>query len=170
MKFSPLSLSLLTLSLVTTACGTGAKSKLDGHYEEASASSMSAYRGQQIVPAEYAKADGVIVSSELLVGYGREDLVKAILDAGAKKVWVTVSRGSGESLQSSTFSRLRQVLGRDISKVSVVEQKDAGRSQCGHATGRPLEPSPRITNCACSISIIIHAVRQTMPPAGLLLG
>lgn len=127
MKLKPMSLSLLALSLVTTACGTGAKSKLDGHYEEATASSMSAYRGQQIVPAEYAKADGVIISSELMASYGREDLVKAIMDAGAKKVWVTVSRGSGESLQSPTFSRLRQVLGKDINKVSVVEQKDSGQ-------------------------------------------
>jgi agmatine/peptidylarginine deiminase len=49
------------------------------------------------------------------------------MDAGAKKVWVTVSRGSGESLQSPTFSRLRQVLGRDINKISVVEQKDSGQ-------------------------------------------
>ncbi len=127
MKLKPMRLSLLTLTLVTTACGSGAKSKLDGHYEEATASSMSAYRGQQVVPAEYAKADGVIVSSELMASYGREDLVKAILDAGAKKVWVTVNRGSGESVQSPTFSRLRQILGTSISKVSVVEQKDAGQ-------------------------------------------
>ncbi|HYX35222.1 MAG TPA: agmatine deiminase family protein [Oligoflexus sp.] len=127
MNFKPISLSLLTLTLVASACGTGAKSKLDGHYEEATASNMAVYRGQQVVPAEYAKADSVIVSSELLSGYGREDLVKAILDAGAKKVWVTVNRGSGQTLQSSTFSRLRQALGTSISKVSVVEQKDSGQ-------------------------------------------
>jgi agmatine/peptidylarginine deiminase len=127
MNFKPVSLSLLTLTLVATACGTGAKSKLDGHYEDASASSMSAYRDQQVVPAEYAKADGVIVSSELMSGYGREDLVKAIVDAGAKKVWITVNRGSGETVQSPTFSRLRQVLGKDVSKLSIVEQKDSGQ-------------------------------------------
>jgi len=92
MNFKPVSLSLLTLTLVTTACGSGAKSKLDGHYEDASATSMSAYRDQQVVPAEYAKADGVIVSSELMSSYGREDLVKAIVDAGAKKSWVTGKR------------------------------------------------------------------------------
>jgi agmatine/peptidylarginine deiminase len=126
MKLKPFRISLLTLTLVTTACGSGAKSQLDGHYEEATANSMAAYRGQQIVPAEYAKSDAVIVSSELVSSYGREDLVKAILDAGAKKVWVTVSRGSGQTPQSSTFSRLRQILGTNINKVQVVEQKDSG--------------------------------------------
>jgi agmatine/peptidylarginine deiminase len=127
MKLKPLRLSLLTLSLAVTACGPEAKSKLDGHYEEATASEMSAYRGKQTVPAEYAKSDAVIVSSELMSSYGREDLVKAIMDAGVKKVWITTSRGSGLSLQSSAFSRLRQTLGTQISKVSVVEQKDAGQ-------------------------------------------
>jgi agmatine/peptidylarginine deiminase len=127
MKFVPMRLSLLTLTLLATACGSGAKSKLDGHYEEATASSMAVYRDQQMVPAEYAKSDGVIISAELMMSYGREDLVKAILDAGAKKVWVTVSRGSGLTVQSSAFSRLRQLLGKDMSKVSVVEQKDGGQ-------------------------------------------
>ncbi|WP_141734738.1 agmatine deiminase family protein [Oligoflexus tunisiensis] len=127
MKFKPLRLSLLTLGLVTTACGTGAKSTLDGHYEDATASGMSAFRGKQVVPAEYAKSDAVIVSSELMTSYGREDLVKAIMDAGVKKVWVTTSRGSGLTLQSSTFGRLRQALGTHINKVSVVEQKDYGQ-------------------------------------------
>jgi agmatine/peptidylarginine deiminase len=127
MNFKPVSLSLLTLTLVTTACGSGAKSKLDGHYEDASASSMAVYRDQQVVPAEYAKSDGVIVSAELMSSYGREDLVKAIVDAGAEKVWITVSRGSGQTLQSPTFSRLRQVLGKDVNRLTIVEQKDAGQ-------------------------------------------
>ncbi len=118
--------SLLGLSFIALGCGNPTQSGLQGHYEDANPSGMSVYRGQQVVPPEYARTESVIVSSTLFTSYGREDLLKAILDAGAKRVWVTVSRGSGESINSSTFSDLRLLLGSNINKVSLLEQKDAG--------------------------------------------
>ncbi len=116
--------SLLALSLA--ACGGSSQSKLDGHYEEANASAMESYRGEQTVPAEYAPTLGVIVSQPLLQSFGREDLVKAIVDAGASTVWIVVPRNSGESLQSSSFSSLRQTLGSSVNKVQLLSQKDSG--------------------------------------------
>lgn len=116
--------SLFALSLV--ACGGPEASQLDGHYEDSSAAAAAVFRGQQTVPPEYAPTLGVIVSQPLLTNFGREDIVKAVLDAGAAKVWVVVPRGSRESLQSSSFSRLRSLLGQDVNKVDVLTQKDSG--------------------------------------------
>ena len=115
---------LLAISLA--ACGGQSNSKLDGHYEESNASSMETFRGEQTVPAEYAPTLGVIVSQPLLQSFGREDIVKAIVDAGAKNVWIVVPRNSGESLQSSSFARLRQALGTNVNKVQLLSQKDGG--------------------------------------------
>jgi len=127
MKLNLLLSSQFALVLMITACGQQTRSQLDGHYEDENAASMTAYRGQQAVPPEYAASDAVIVSLELMNIYEREDLVKAVMDTGVNKVWITVNRDSGQNLQSSAFSRLRQVLGTKISKVAVVEQKDSGQ-------------------------------------------
>ncbi len=126
MNFKDLRIPLVSLLIMTAACGRSTVSTTQGHYEDANASSMGQYRGQQVIPAEYARSEAVIISSSLLSSYGREDLVKAMLETGIGKVWVTVGKGSAESLQSSTFSRLRQTLGADINRVRVIAQKDTG--------------------------------------------
>lgn len=117
---------VMLTAFVMSACGSQTNSKLDGHYEDSDATTMNAFRGQQTVQPEYAPVRDVIVSSALLSDFGREDLVKGILDAGAKNVYVAVSRDSGESKQSSTFSRLQNMLGANFSRVQVLEQEDYG--------------------------------------------
>lgn len=116
---------LLILGLAS-ACGQGTASKLDGHFEESTAQKANSYVGDQLIPPEYAAVDSVIVSQPLLTNYGREDLVKAILDAGAHQVLMAVPRGSSTSTSSYTYNNLRSVLGSDISRVKLVPQTDSG--------------------------------------------
>ncbi len=117
----------IVLFLLALACGRSpSDAQLDGHYEDATAASSQVYRGQQVVQPEYADNDAVIVSSALIDSFGREDIVKAIVDAGAKRVYMTSSRGAGLTLQSASLSKLRQMLGSQINKVSLVEQADSG--------------------------------------------
>ena len=72
----------LVLVLALSACGAQNLSTVKGHYEEATAASIEAYKGQQRVPAVYANTKTMIISQPLLTSYGREDLVRAILNAG----------------------------------------------------------------------------------------
>jgi agmatine/peptidylarginine deiminase len=109
------------------ACGqSSVPSAVDGHYENSSPAETEPFKGQQRVPAEYAPSQGVVVSYTLVSSYGREDLIKAMIDAGSSKIWMLIPRGSSLTLQSSSFSRLRSLLGPDIEKVQLVPQKDSG--------------------------------------------
>ncbi len=116
-----------SLALGLYACGGSVdRSQLEGHYEQSTAAEAEAFRGQQRIPAEYAQSQGVILSQTLLTNYGREDLVKAVLDSGVPQVWIVVPKGSNASLQSGTFSRLRTLLGSQVAKVKLIPQKDGG--------------------------------------------
>lgn len=109
-----------------SACGASTPSQLKGHYENASPAASQAFQGKQSVPAEYSPSDGLIVSQSLVSSYGREDIVRAAVNAGVKKVWVVVPKGSQETLSSSRFTDLRAALGKDIDRVELIPQKSSG--------------------------------------------
>lgn len=124
--FSKLLYASFTLTLLG-ACGSPvSSSQLKGHYENASPAATQAYEGKQRVPPEYSPSDGLIVSQSLVTSYGRQDIVKAAVDAGVKKIWVVVPKGSELTTADARFAGLRAVLGDDIEKVELIPQKQSG--------------------------------------------
>ncbi|MBC7660967.1 MAG: agmatine deiminase family protein [Chitinophagaceae bacterium] len=116
---------LLAFSLAS--CGkTNHASDVKGHFENSTSAAAKAYVNQQTIAPEWAPSQAVIVSSALMDSYGREDLVKAIVDAGVESVWVAVPRGSSTSTNTSTFSSLRQILGSDMSHVKAIPEAASG--------------------------------------------
>lgn len=123
-------LGVSSLLLLSLSCGKYQQqdsSSLDGHYEKFTKEKAQSFIGKQTVVPEYDPVESVVISMPLIEGYGKEDLVKAILDAGAKKVFVTVeSYRSGMTTNSKSFSTLKNLLGRDIEKVELVPQAKGG--------------------------------------------
>ena len=119
--------SLLTFAV---SCGQAKKlqnSSVDGHYEKSSKSEADVYSGKQVVVPEYDPVESVVIGLPLIDGFAREDLVKAIVDAGAKKVFVTIeSYRSGMTTNSKTFADLKRMLGQDIDKIELVPQSKGG--------------------------------------------
>jgi hypothetical protein len=119
-------LGCVVIACFIVACSQSEDSRLRGHFEDAEEQEMDAFRGKQKVQPEYAKTDAVIVSSQLISIYQREDLIKALDDAGVKQIYVITARGSGENTNSPSMQRLREVMGAGFQKIQILEQKDEG--------------------------------------------
>lgn len=122
---------LLSLGIISTillsSCGKKSnESTLDGHYEEASASTMQFFDSTQTVPPEYENSQGVIISLPAIEDYGKEEMAAEFFDAGIERLWITVPSNFSGSLSSPTFNKLRNALGSNLSKVSLVKQADSG--------------------------------------------
>ncbi len=113
-------------TLAVSACGQQGSSHLDGHFENSSSQEANKFSGSQIIPPEYAPVDSVIVSEALITNYGREDLIQAILDAGAQSVLMAVPRNSSTSTSTLTYSNLRQMIGKRIAQVKLLPQTASG--------------------------------------------
>lgn len=120
-------LLLTTISLALFACGkTAVSSDVSGRYEETTAGNMASFEGGQVVPAEYERSQGVIISLPAIQEFGKESMAADFFDAGIKHLWISVPSSFNGTLSSPVFSRLRAELGTDIAKVSLVKQKVSG--------------------------------------------
>ena len=125
----PKKAKLIALGLLLSlnfACGNGKQSKVQGHYEETTEEAMEVFRGNQFAVPEYAPTESVILGMPALDLFQREDLVAAILAAGAEKVFLTTRAGSSTSINRANLQRLRNLLGSDINRVEIVNQAAAG--------------------------------------------
>lgn len=123
--------TITTLGLTLTflsACGRGsnANSKLDGHYENATASSVSKFQGQQFVIPEYSDSRGVILSLPYVTGFNKASAIAEILKTSIKTLWIVVPQDFRGGAESSVFAELRRLAGSSFSKVVVVPQRQPG--------------------------------------------
>lgn len=126
MKMKLLPVGLLGLGLIQSCGKPSDQSSLKGHFEDASAAQMSAFSGTQVVPPEYEKSQGVIISLPAIQDYGKEKMVADFFEAGVEKVWISVPSSFRGTIDSPEFSRLRRELGANTSKVSLVKQRVSG--------------------------------------------
>ncbi len=115
------------LSIALASCGNPNSNSQNGHFEDSSAEGLAAYAGLQTALPEYAPNDQVLVSLPLITFYGKEDMIKAMLDAGTKRVLIAIPMGSPLTLNSPTFSKLRNLLGTDMARVSLVTKEKNGQ-------------------------------------------
>ena len=114
------------VALALQSCNNGTGSQIDGHYEESSAAEMEYFRGGQVAVPEYAPSTSVIMGMPAIDVFDKEDLVDAILAAGADTVYITTGSRSRVSTQDASFRNLRQKLGSRIDRVKVVRQAAQG--------------------------------------------
>ncbi len=121
--------SLLSTCALLSACGARPEmpaSKLDGHFESSNAKESNLFKGGQIIAAEYAPVQGVVISLPLLKEYGRAQMAADILHSSVDSLWITVPQSFSEELDGPSFSELRSLAGQDFSKVKLVRQSVAG--------------------------------------------
>lgn len=113
---------------ILSACGQQANrtSKLDGHYENATASSTSSFRGAQTVLPEYADSRGVIISLPYLTNFNKAAALAEIVKTDVEKLWIVVPKGFQGGLGGGDFVELRRLAGPAFSKVELVEQQVPG--------------------------------------------
>lgn len=120
----------LGLSLLAVGCGQSSgpnHSKLDGHYEDSSASQFADSKGAQRATAEFEPSRGVIISLPLLSSFNKNQMAAAIAAADIDTLWIVVpSNFTGSVSSSSSFAGLRSALGSNIKKVQLVRQQTAG--------------------------------------------
>lgn len=122
-----LAMSVLCL-LAVSGCGAqdSHDANLEGHYEGTTSANMRNFAGGQTVVPEYNPVGGVVIALPLLTSYGKEQMVRDIVDANVDTIWVTASQNFSGSLQSSVFNPLRRVLGEKFSRVKLVKQNVPG--------------------------------------------
>lgn len=133
----------LFATLFVTSCGVPhgtSTSATKGHYEDADSASEAHYIGQQTMIPEHYQSDAVVVGLPLITEHGREDLIAAAIEAGAKKIMVMVPRNFRQTTDGQVFSRLRSQLGQNISKIVLVPNKSAGT-----VWGRDWAPQSAVT-------------------------
>jgi agmatine/peptidylarginine deiminase len=83
----------------------------EGYFENSSASDLETFadQGLAIIP-EYASCSAVLVSHDLFTTFHREDLARAVIDAGAKLL-VAVADDFDGGLSDDSFKRLRSLMG-----------------------------------------------------------
>jgi agmatine/peptidylarginine deiminase len=125
MKLVP---AVLTSLAVLSACGQKASqgSKLDGHYENATATSVASFRGTQEVVPEYADSRGVIISLPYLTNFNKAEALAEVLRTDIEKLWIVVPSDYSDSVSGSDFTQLRRLAGSAFSKVQLVPQRLAG--------------------------------------------
>lgn len=113
---------------LSAACGPGSSvtSGVHGHYEDATAKDQAQYQGQQTMIHEHAPTQSVLVGLPLLTDYKREDLLQAILEAGAEDIYIMVPENLRGDINHPRYEPLREKLGTDISKVSLVPNRTTG--------------------------------------------
>jgi agmatine/peptidylarginine deiminase len=124
-----IALSLALISVLLPSCGvSNNNSKLDGHYEESTASKFAQATGAQRATAEWEDSQGVVISYPLIESMKKYDMAAAIAATSIDKLWITVPPALANSnvRTSSAFSELRQALGSNISKVELVTQPGTG--------------------------------------------
>ncbi|RZA23507.1 MAG: hypothetical protein EOP10_12545 [Proteobacteria bacterium] len=115
--------------MTLTSCSQPAQdgSKLDGHYENATANKLNSLAGTFRAVAEYEPSQGVIISLPLIETYNKTDFAAAIVNSDVDTLWITVpSTFTGNVQTSAVFAGLRQALGSKISKVKLVRQQTPG--------------------------------------------
>ncbi len=116
----------ISSGIFLAACSQHSNSKIDGHYEESSQEKMAGFENKQVVPPEYEKSQGVIVSLPALKEFNKEAMVADFLSSGIEKVWIATPSSFRGTLQNAEFKRLRALAGQNITKISLVSQKVSG--------------------------------------------
>ncbi len=114
-----------TLVLASYSCGGSKKSHLNGHYEESDAAKNANFKNAQRVSAEYAPAQGTIISAPLLNDYDKLDLIKSLMEKGI--VWLVVA-GNEESTQQQISKYLKKN-GANIQNLKFVPATGASYTQ-----------------------------------------
>ncbi|RYZ88900.1 MAG: hypothetical protein EOP04_08270 [Proteobacteria bacterium] len=119
---------LLTSLTFLTACGQQDKqgSKLEGHYENATTTSMASFRGAQTVVPEYANSRGVIIALPYLTNFNKAEALAEVLKTNIEKLWIVVPSNYSGSLNGADFKELRTLAGNSFNKVQLVPQKVPG--------------------------------------------
>ncbi len=115
--------------VILSACGPerSGKSTPSGHYENSDALDQAQFINQQLVIPEHYRTQAVIVGLPLLETHHREDLIQAILEAGAPKIYLVVPQGFSMTQNAvSVLQPLRDLLGDRMSQVEIVENGHAG--------------------------------------------
>ena len=124
-----ISVAALSVSLAfLSACGQKAhtSSKLDGHYENATASSVASFRSAQAVLPEYADSQGVILALPYLTNFNKAGALADMLKTDIEKLWIVVPNDYRSSLNGTDFLELRKLAGSTFSKVELVRQRVPG--------------------------------------------
>lgn len=121
-------LSLLTTVFLFAACGAKRQedSHVHGHFEESSARQLSAFKGKQVVPPEYAPTEGLIVGDNILLEYEKDALIVAAFKAGIKKIHMLTTSSGRLTTENRAFDGLRRKIPQHMDNIIITPRVSSG--------------------------------------------